>query len=107
MRDEKVGCVRFINSPYSICGERWGLLYFFLMARVSRKNNQEIKEVERCPICMERAVNVRSLLFSVKQSSALMNFATGVSPSGEGYMSFYTEKRELPALQAKNFQNPL
>ena len=56
---------------------------------------------------MERAVNVRRLLFSVKQSSALMNFAIGASQNGEGYMSFYSEKRELPTLQTKNFQNPL
>jgi hypothetical protein len=77
------------------------------MARVTKKNNQETKEVERCPICMERAVNVRRPLFSVKQSSALMNFAIGASQNGEGYMSFYSEKRELPTLQTKNFQNPL
>jgi hypothetical protein len=55
------------------------------MALQKYKNpKKEGEELNTCPICMERKVNVFRTLFSANQTSVLTNFVIVACRNGEG-----------------------
>ena len=77
------------------------------MTKAIKKLKENAKEMQSCPICMVRAVNVVLNLFSAKLYSALTNFAIAACLNGAGYFFTYLEKRQLSPLSKQYQKNPL